>query len=610
MPVTVIVPLLFVLIRDVVGFVSSKPNFVFILADDWGWGDVGAYGAGGDFTLTGTNTRTPTLDALARNGTLLTDFHAHTVCSPSRAAWLTGRYAEDLSFNGVINVGKQGWQTNPKHGFPYQLPTPAGGSPSPWEGGLLNVGILMQRNGWRTAHFGKWHVGGCSPPGNHTPSPSDYGFDRTATHASSIDAECAPSTDSDLNLGRSNAQLFPDNGQWWSADVDGVASNLTIEFIRNATEAAAPFYVHLWLHMSHATIDPRPSQYTGLYPFNVTCQNPRVSAFAAANPGGRGTPGEPCNVQAYYGSQHWTDTERIKPVIDAVNDLGLRDRTYIVFSTDNGPAGAGIEGYARPGPAGGGSMLMGSAGVTGPFRGNKLSLYEGGQRVPFIISGPDIARGRVEHSLGSNVDWLPTLASLARLTIPPSTHGLRGVDLSPILRQQSQPGSRVAFSRPPLFWRGGGGSPPCWNRSPPMAMRQGDWKLLFAPASASRGAPARVELYNVSFAALRDQGGGYLESTNEAKYRPDVIAAMMATAMTWHNNTPCPFGNHNNNRKGSCTWQEIVFPGCESYPFPGEPTRSCRGRPCPRPGSTGPCVCPPKQETDPEYAAYLDLRAE
>eukprot|EP01046_Picozoa_sp_COSAG06_P066582 COSAG06_NODE_16865_length_976_cov_1.578107_1_plen_148_part_01 len=129
---------------------AGKSNFVFILADDWGWGDVGAYGAAGDFTLTGTNTRTPTLDALARNGTLLTDFHSHALCSPSRAAWLTGRFAEDLSFNGIINVAKAGWQTNPTHGFPYQLPTPTGSDPSPWRGGLLNVGTLMQRNGWRT----------------------------------------------------------------------------------------------------------------------------------------------------------------------------------------------------------------------------------------------------------------------------------------------------------------------------------------------------------------------------------------------------------------------------------------------------------------------------
>ena len=581
---------------------AVRPSFVFILADDWGWGDVGAYGATGDFTLTGTNTRTPTLDALAGNGTMLTDFHAHALCSPSRAAWLTGRYAEDMSFNGIINVAAAGWQTNPAHGFPFQLPTPAGGAPSPWEGGLLNVATLMQRNGWRTAHYGKWHVGGCSPPGNHTPPPSEYGFDRTATHASAVEAGCALSTAADLSLGKHNQELFPDK-QWWSADIDSVAKDLAIKFIRNATEAGEPFYVQLWLHMSHATIDPRPAQYAGMYPFNLTCQDTRSAAFAAANPGGAGIPGEPCNAQAYFGAQHWTDTEVIQPLIATLDDLRLRDNTYVIFSTDNGPAGAGIEGYAQPGPAGGGSIAMGSAGVTGPFRGSKLSLYEGGHRVPFIITGPNIACGRVDHSLASNVDWLPTLAALAGVAIPPLTRGLRGADLSPVLLQQRKP-----FSRPPVFWRGGGGSPPCWNRSPPVAMRDGDWKLLFAPGRTSPAVPTRVELYNVSVQALAEQGGSYLESTNEAKYEPDVVATMMAAALAWHGSTPCPFGHHNNSRKGSCTWTEIAFPGCESYPFPGKPTRSCRGKPCPTPGTPGPCVCPPQEDPDPVFAAYLALR--
>ena len=64
---------------------SKQPSFLFILADDWGWGDVGVYGANGDVTLSGTNVRTPTLDALAKNGTLMTDFHGNALCSPSRS---------------------------------------------------------------------------------------------------------------------------------------------------------------------------------------------------------------------------------------------------------------------------------------------------------------------------------------------------------------------------------------------------------------------------------------------------------------------------------------------------------------------------------------------
>ena len=166
----------------------------------------------------------------------------------------------------------------------------------------------------------RWHLGGCSPNGSHTPPPSEYGYDFTATHASPLDAGCVPSSSTDLNIGPTNHELFPkEEKQWWSADVDGVAKDLTIDFIRNATAVQQPFYVHFHLHASHGTIDPRPEQYNITYPFAATCQLPRTAAWAAANPGGTGTPGEPCEFQAYWGNQHWADTDRIKPVIDEVD---------------------------------------------------------------------------------------------------------------------------------------------------------------------------------------------------------------------------------------------------------------------------------------------------
>ena len=242
------------------GQAEGPPNFVFFLGDDWGWGDVGAYGASGDIYLTGTQTRTPTLDALAANGTMLTDFHADHLCCPSRVALMTGRFAGDVSVNGNFDVSPRGAAKNAAHGLAYQLPTPADDGASPWAGGLLNLGSLMKSHGsYKTAHLGKWHLGGCSPAGQHTPAPSEYGYDFTATHASPVEAGCVPSSLTDVNIGESAADLFPDK-QWWSADVDGVASDLSISFIRNATREHRPFYVHFHLHASHATIDPRPEQ--------------------------------------------------------------------------------------------------------------------------------------------------------------------------------------------------------------------------------------------------------------------------------------------------------------------------------------------------------------
>ena len=379
-----------------------------------------------------------------------------------------------------------------------------------------------------------------------------------------------------------------------------MAKDLTIDFIRNATRDQRPFYVHFHLHASHGTIDPRPEQYNRTYPFATTCQLPRTAAWAAANPGGSGTPGEPCEFQAYWGNQHWADTERIKPVVDEVDRLGLRSTTYVVFTTDNGPA-------ASQEPTSG--MALTSQGVAGVFRGKKASLYEGGQRVPFIITGPGILRNHIDDTLSSNVDWLPTLASLAHIRVPHDhAFGLRGVDISPVLTGRQTHLRRTQ----PLFWRGGGGPPPCWNRSPSLAVREGDWKLLFTPRRLSAPAHAptayRVELYNVSLAALAEQGGSHLESSNEAKYQPAVVERLMATMMAWHAETPCPFGNHNNSRKGTCTWMEIPFTGCDSYPLPGRAARSCRGRPCPPEGTAGPCTCSSIEE-DEVFAAYTELLA-
>ena len=258
--------------------------------------------------------------------------------------------------------------------------------------------------------------------------------------------------------------------------------------------------------------------------------------------------------------------------------------------------------------------------------------------------------GRVSHSLGSNVDWLPTAASLAGVTIPANhQEGLRGIDISStfksvggssssdgntyddtIVEQQKREGEQDKHyaqhqpaARPPLFWRGGGGSPPCYDRSPSLAMRHGDWKLLFSPRllGDAPNSPEnyRVELYNLSIAALGEDGmnnnidesgGAFFETVNEAKYRPDVVNRMMNTMMAWHNNTPCPFGNHNNSRQKACKWVEYTYPGCKAYPFPGMAVKSCRGQPCPHTGTPGPCVCPPIGEGTVGDSSEVDERLE
>jgi len=213
---------------------DARPNFLFLLADDWGWGDVGAYGANGDWHHTGTNTRTPTLDALAANGTLFTDFHTgQSFCAPSRTAFMTGKFPADLSVNTNWCTGgaEECAPQNHRRGLPYQLPTPAGDGPSPFKGGLVNTPSLLQKAGYATAHYGKWHLGGCSPPGEHTPSPSEYGFDHTGTYGSPVFAHCVNETAKDEIAGHG---MTNQSDKWFSSDVGDYIKEKGIAHMKKA----------------------------------------------------------------------------------------------------------------------------------------------------------------------------------------------------------------------------------------------------------------------------------------------------------------------------------------------------------------------------------------
>ena len=226
-------------------------------------------------------------------------------------------------------------------------------------------------------------------------------------------------------------------------------------------------------------------------------------------------------------------------------------RSYIIFSTDNG---AQSSGFAKGG-TGFTNAFDNAVGTQGPFRGAKASLYDGGHRVPFIITGPGVPRGRVDHSLVSSVDWLPTVAAIAGAAIPENTV-LRGEDVSDIWHGKA---NNVITRKKALLWRGGGGPPPCWNRSPALASRNGDWKLLMNPTRD------RIELYNMSHLGLR-QNGGFFEMQNMASAYPDVVEAMVAPLMAWHHSIGPARPNETDAQLSSGCF------GCNLYAFPGLPS--------------------------------------
>lgn len=192
---------------------ARRPNIIFILADDLGWGDLGCYGH--------RQIRTPNLDRLAGQGALFTQFYVNSpVCSPSRTAFMTGQYPARWRVHGHFAQA----EVNARRGMPNWLDPKAPMAPR-----------LLRDAGYATAHFGKWHLGG----GEGAPSPSAYGVDEHRTVNSA-----GPGWD--------------ERDPYFRARSSGLIVDETIRFIEK--NRARPFYVNVWSLVPHATLNPTEEQ--------------------------------------------------------------------------------------------------------------------------------------------------------------------------------------------------------------------------------------------------------------------------------------------------------------------------------------------------------------
>ena len=463
---------------------GSQPNVVFILADDLGWGDLGCFG----------NTRllTPRLDQLAAGGTRFTHFYAASpVCSPTRAALLTGRFPSELAIHTAISCSSE---VNAGRAVPDWL------DPS-----TPTVTGLFQAAGYSVGLFGKWHLG-CVPG---APDPGAYGID---DHVSIM----------------STGPQFAGVGQefWWANSTEQMVDE-AIDFID--VSAGTPFFLILAPVLPHSTLNPTPEQ---------------LAVYSELTPG-PGHGGEPMSWtgawQIYYASVTAMD-EQIGRLLDHINQLGLTGDTLVIFTSDNGPAGP----YTR-------TSSHSGVGTGGPFRGNKWSLFEAGIRMPLIIRWPgQVAAGAVDNeSVIGMVDFLPTLCSLAGIppcVSPPSDDNwsqnpsvvvkpqgvymamrreppglgfeVDGEDVSGMIL--GAPGSRTQ----PLLWeyRFTQKDNDYLHRSPLLAIRKDNWKLLLNPDLS------RVELYDV----VADTW----ELHNRADDYPDIVAELSVAALEWQASLP------------------------------------------------------------------------
>jgi len=443
-----------------------KPNIIFIFVDDLGWGDLGCYGH--------TECSTPNLNRMAEQGAMYEQFYvASPVCSPSRAAVISGRFPAHMGIHYWMMP-----QHNARYGMPDCLDTEAPALPR-----------LMQRAGYRTAHFGKWHIG------NHPDAPvTAYGYD---------EADC-------IWQGNGPNPGIKDN------DPHGTSKlvDRACQFMQGCMDEAAPFYMNLWPRDVHAALNPTQDQLAKYK--HLMSQNEFTTA-----------------MQVYYAAVTEMDLQIGRLLDWIVSKPGLAENTLIVFSSDNGPEDIYIPHAGHH-----------AVGMPGPFRGRKRSLYEGGVRVPYITRWKGrIPEGNVDtDSVLSTLDLLPTFCSLAGAPLPEG-YPFDGEDIKPALIN----GSRHTRSKP-LFWE--------WrfdavgqrvNSSPMLAVRDGDWKLLFNPDRS------RVELYDIPRQPM--------ELHSQAEKQPEIVQRLFNMAIDWQSTLPA---GPVTDKPGSCA-------------YPGYPDNASRG---------------------------------
>ena len=420
--------------RDALAQPPSRPNVVIFFTDDQGSMDVNCYGS--------EDLHTPRLDALAKRGVRFSRFYVGaSICSPSRAALLTGRYPQRAEVTG--NVGRNN------------------GLPS----GQVTIAEMLKAAGYRTALFGKWHLG--EEPEE---SPLAQGFDEFLGHKNGcID-----------NYSHFFYWHGPNRHDMWRGDKeiweDGAYfPDMVVREAARFIEANKdrPFFLHLPFNIPHYPLQGQ-AKYREMY---AGIEEPRRSYAALVS----------------------TLDEKIGFVLDKLDEFGLRENTLVIFLSDHGHS---VEERTNFG-----------GGNAGPFRGHKFTFWEGGIRVPCIVSWPGrIPEEEVRGQVAISTDWLPTIAHYCG--VEPPDHMIDGENIAPLIESPDAPSPHDVLH---------------WERRDQWAVREGNWKLVInGPASTLDGKEIPAEKVFLSDLA-KDPG----ETRNLAEEHPGVVERLTALHKAW-----------------------------------------------------------------------------
>ena len=431
-----------------------RPNIIFILTDDLGYGDLSCYGQ--------AKFATPNLDKLASEGIRFTSFYAgSTVCTPSRAALMLGQHTGHLNLRGNVRQGTL---------LPHEV----------------TVAEVLKRAGYRTCLIGKWGLADAALPG----VPQKKGFDEFVGYLENVHAH----------------DYYPEF--LWRYDPPGEAKKEfdgKFQFPENAGGKKGLYIPDLCTQAALNFIRySKPDQFNRYRPFFL-CLNYTIP-HANNELGSRTGNGMEVPTDAPYSNEPWPQPEKNKAamisrldgylgkLLARLKELKIEDNTVIFFSSDNGPH---KEGGVKP------EFLQSS----GPFRGHKRDLTEGGIRVPMIVRWLGaIKPGQVSDFVWASWDFLPTAAEIARAEPP---KGIDGISVLPSLFGRSQTNRHEYF-----YWE-------FHEKGFKQAMRMGDWKAIRLKPDE------RLELYD-----LKSDAG---EKADVADQNPEVvkkIEELLKTART------------------------------------------------------------------------------
>jgi uncharacterized sulfatase len=428
------------------------PNIILIFIDDMGWSDLSCFG--------NEDASTPSIDRMAAEGIAFEQFYVNApICSPSRVAVSTGQYPQRWGITSYLAHRNM----NKERGLENWLDPAA-----------PMLARSLKEAGYRTGHFGKWHMGGQRDV-TEAPPITDYGFDTSLTNFEGMGPKLLPLTMEPgwEKPGRiwADAEMLGGPVTWMQrSTITGGFVKEALAFMQRSVAARKPFYVNVWPDDVHSPCFP---------PVEKWGETKRDLYLAVLEEMDR----------------------QFAPLFNYIrSNEELRNNTLVLICSDNGP---------EPG-----------AGRTGHLKGYKTHLFEGGIRSPLIVWGPGfmpegMAGTRNKTSVMAAIDLVPSLLKFAGV-IGPDSVAYDGEDLLTTVlgRAEASRGAPIFFSRPPDRKHFYG-----IENLPDLAVREGQWKLL---CDYDGGSP---QLYNLE----ADPG----ESRNMAEDKPDLARELAQKTVDW-----------------------------------------------------------------------------